>query len=61
MIWEEDHMARHVYLTDKHSPIVMPSWFGESIGHYENGDTLVVDTIWPEHQDLRRFFSYAAH
>jgi hypothetical protein len=20
MIWEEDHMARHVYLTDKHSP-----------------------------------------
>ena len=45
MIWEEDHMARHVYLTDKHSPIVEPSWFGESIGHYENGDTLVVDTI----------------
>ena len=45
MIWEEDHMARHVYLTDKHSPIVMPSWFGESIGHYENGDALVVDTI----------------
>lgn len=45
MIWEEDHMARHVYLTDKHSPNVKPSWFGESIGHYENGDTLVVDTI----------------
>ena len=22
-----------------------PSWFGESIGHYENGDTLVVDTV----------------
>ena len=45
MIWEEDHMARHVYLTDAHSPAVKPSWFGESIGHYENGDTLVVDTI----------------
>jgi hypothetical protein len=45
MIWEEDHMARHVYLTDKHSPNPKPSWFGESIGHYENGDTLVVDTI----------------
>jgi hypothetical protein len=45
MIWEEDHMARHVYLTDRHSPNVKPSWFGESIGHYENGDTLVVDTI----------------
>jgi hypothetical protein len=24
---------------------VKPSWFGESIGHYEGGDTLVVDTI----------------
>src|SRR5215469_2516171 len=45
MIWEEDHMVRHVYLTDSHSPHVKPSWFGESIGHYENGDTLVVDTI----------------
>jgi hypothetical protein len=45
MIWEEDHMSRHVYLTDKHSPNIHPSWFGESIGHYENGDTLVVDTV----------------
>ena len=45
MIWEEDHMARHVYLTDAHTPDLKPSWFGESIGHYENGDTLVVDTI----------------
>ena len=45
MIWEEDHMVRHVYLTEAHSPNVKPSWFGESIGHYENGDTLVVDTI----------------
>src|SRR5215831_8736113 len=36
LIWEEDHMVRHVYLTDKHSPNLKPSWFGESIGHYEN-------------------------
>jgi hypothetical protein len=45
MIWQRDHMVRRIYLTDKHSPILKPSWFGESIGHYENGDTLVVDTI----------------
>jgi len=45
MIWQRDHMVRRVYLTDKHSEDVKPSWFGESIGHYENGDTLVVDTI----------------
>jgi len=27
-----------------HSTNVRPSWYGESVGHYE-GDTLVVDTI----------------
>ena len=45
MIWQRDHMVRRIYLTDKHSENVKPSWFGESIGHYENGDTLVIDTI----------------
>jgi hypothetical protein len=45
MIWQRDHFARRIYLTDKHSEHVKPSWFGESIGHYEGGDTLVVDTI----------------
>jgi hypothetical protein len=45
MIWEEDHMVRHVYLNAQHSPNPKPSWFGESVGHYENGDTLVIDTI----------------
>jgi hypothetical protein len=45
MMWQRDHMVRRIFLTDKHSEHVTPSWFGESIGHYENGDTLVVDTI----------------
>jgi hypothetical protein len=45
MIWEEDHMVRHVYLNVPHSKDPKPSWFGESVGHYENGDTLVVDTV----------------
>ena len=45
MIWESDHMVRRVYMTDEHSQAVRPSWFGESIGHYEGSDTLVVDTI----------------
>ena len=44
MIWESDHMVRRVYMSDQHSHAVRPSWFGESIGHYEGGDTLVVDT-----------------
>jgi hypothetical protein len=45
MIWQRDHMVRRIFLTDRHSEHVKPSWFGESIGHYENGDTLVIDTI----------------
>ena len=45
MVWQRDHLVRRIYLTDKHSDNVKPSWFGESIGHYEGGDTLVVDTI----------------
>jgi hypothetical protein len=45
MIWQRDHLVRRIYLTDKHSPNLKLSWFGESIGRYEGGDTLVVDTI----------------
>jgi hypothetical protein len=45
MIWETDHMVRRIYMRDRHSQNPRPSWFGESIGHYENGDTLIVDTI----------------
>jgi len=45
MMWQRDHMVRRVFLRDKHSQNLKPSWFGESIGHYENGNTLVVDTI----------------
>jgi hypothetical protein len=45
MIWQRDHMVRRIYLTDRHSETVKPSWFGESIGHYESDGTLVVDTV----------------
>ena len=44
LIAQSDHMVRHIYLNVAHSPNPKPSWYGESIGHYE-GDTLVVDTI----------------
>ncbi len=45
MIWQRDHFARRIDLKAAHSANVKPSWFGESIGHYEGGNTLVVDTI----------------
>ncbi len=44
MIWMQDHQVRRVYMDVPHSVDVKPSWFGESVGHYE-GDALVVDTI----------------
>jgi len=37
--------VRRVYMNVPHSKTVKPSWYGESVGQYENGDTLVVDTI----------------
>ena len=36
--------VRRVYLNVPHSTHVTPSWYGESVGHYEGNDTLVVDT-----------------
>ena len=45
LIWQNDHQIRRVFLNREHSKALKPSWFGESVGHYENGDTLVVDTI----------------
>lgn len=42
--WQRDHQTRRVHLNVPHSANPKPSWYGESVGHYE-GDTLVVDTI----------------
>jgi hypothetical protein len=44
LIYQRDHQVRHIYLNQKHSENVKPSWYGESVGHFE-GDTLVVDTV----------------
>lgn len=44
LIYSGNHEIRHVYLDVTHSKGPKPSWYGESVGHYE-GDTLVVDTI----------------
>ena len=41
--YEEGPEMRRIYLNRPHSQNLAPSWYGESVGHYE-GDTLVVDT-----------------
>jgi hypothetical protein len=44
ILWQRDHLVRRVFLNREHSGNLKPSWFGESVGHYENGQ-LIVDTI----------------
>ncbi len=44
MIYQGNQEVRHIYLDVPHSENPKPSWYGESVGHYE-GDTLVIDTI----------------
>ena len=44
ILYQRDHQFRRIWLNRKHSANLQPSWYGESVGHFE-GDTLVVDTI----------------
>jgi hypothetical protein len=44
IMWREDNQTRRIHMDAPHSTNPKPSWYGESVGHYE-GDTLVVDTI----------------
>jgi hypothetical protein len=44
MLYEQDHEIRHVRMNQPHPIQVTPSWYGDSVGHYE-GDTLVIDTV----------------
>jgi hypothetical protein len=45
ILHEAMQMFRIVRLNSKHPEDPDPTWWGDSIGSYENGDTLVVDTI----------------
>jgi len=38
------YQVRQVRMNQQHPARVTPSWYGDSVGHYE-GDTLVVDTV----------------
>nr|TFG52676.1 MAG: hypothetical protein E4H34_04685 [Hyphomicrobiales bacterium] len=44
LLYNSDHQVRFVALNAAHTPNPEPTWFGDSVGHYE-GDTLVIDTI----------------
>jgi len=39
-----EHDVRRIRLNASHPKSLTPSWYGDSVGHYE-GDTLIVDTV----------------
>jgi hypothetical protein len=44
MVYRQGHELRRVRMNEPHPAQVAPSWYGDSVGHYE-GDTLVIDTV----------------
>jgi len=44
IIYDEGPDVRRVRMNEPHPAQVKPSWYGDSVGHYE-GDTLVIDTV----------------
>lgn len=44
IIYGHDHQVRQVRLNAQHPTKVIPTWYGDSVGHYD-GDTLVIDTV----------------
>jgi hypothetical protein len=44
ILYLHDHEVRRVRMNQVHPARVTPSWYGDSVGHYE-GSTLVIDTI----------------
>jgi hypothetical protein len=44
ILYFNDHEVRHVRMNQPHPANIKPSWYGDSVGHFE-GDTLVIDTV----------------
>ena len=44
ILYPFDHQFRQVRMNEPHPTQVTPSWYGDSVGHYE-GDELVIDTV----------------
>src|SRR5215475_7380323 len=44
ILYTYDHQVRRVRLNQSHPARVTPTWYGDSVGHYE-GDALVIDTV----------------
>lgn len=48
-VYRHGQELRFIRLNSQHPAHVTPSWYGDSIGHYEGDDTFVVDTVGMKH------------
>jgi hypothetical protein len=55
MLHQRDDQVRRIHLNQPHVKDPKPSWYGDSVGHYE-GDTLVVDTIAQNDKSVLDYF-----
>ncbi len=44
ILYAYNNEVRHIRLNQSHPALINPSWYGDSVGHYE-GDTLIIDTV----------------
>jgi hypothetical protein len=44
ILYAVNHQVRHVRMNQPHPAVVTPSWYGDSVGHYQ-GDALIIDTV----------------
>jgi hypothetical protein len=44
VLYDYGYQVRHVRVNEPHPAQVAPSWYGDSVAHYE-GDVLVIDTV----------------
>jgi len=44
ILYGYNHQVRHVRMNQSRASPLTPSWYGDSVGHYD-GDTLVIDTV----------------
>ena len=48
LLYPFDHQFRQVRMNQTHKAPLTPSWYGDSVGHYE-GEELVIDTVGIKH------------
>jgi hypothetical protein len=60
ILYGYDHQVRRVRLNKPHPAQITPSWYGDSVGHYE-GDTLWSSIPWASRSDGIQWSTGTAH